>query len=94
MYEFYFSDIASLFREPLPGIFILPDESNYCNVNCIIVGPFDTPYEGGLFNFIVRFGHSYPLQPPRVKFTTTAGGKVRFNPNLYANGKVCLSILG
>lgn len=25
---------------------------------------------------------------------TTGGGKVRFNPNLYANGRVCLSILG
>ena len=25
---------------------------------------------------------------------TTGGGRVRFNPNLYANGKVCLSILG
>src|SRR5437660_876991 len=25
---------------------------------------------------------------------TTGGGRVRFNPNLYADGKVCLSILG
>lgn len=25
---------------------------------------------------------------------TTGGGKVRFNPNLYNNGKVCLSLLG
>jgi hypothetical protein len=25
---------------------------------------------------------------------TTDNGRVRFNPNLYANGKVCLSILG
>lgn len=25
---------------------------------------------------------------------TTGGGKVRFNPNLYKNGKVCLSLLG
>ena len=25
---------------------------------------------------------------------TTGGGTVRFNPNLYANGKVCLSLLG
>lgn len=26
--------------------------------------------------------------------TTTGGGRVRFNPNLYKNGKVCLSLLG
>jgi hypothetical protein len=25
---------------------------------------------------------------------TTGGGRCRFNPNLYAGGKVCLSILG
>jgi len=29
-----------------------------------------------------------------VLVTTTSGGQVRFNPNLYSNGKVCLSILG
>jgi ubiquitin-protein ligase len=26
--------------------------------------------------------------------TTTGSGKIRFNPNLYACGKVCLSLLG
>jgi len=32
--------------------------------------------------------------PPSVKYMTTNGGKFRFNPNLYADGKVCLSLLG
>ncbi len=32
--------------------------------------------------------------PPSVKFLTTGGGSVRVNPNLYADGKVCLSLLG
>ena len=26
-------------------------------------------------------------------FLTTVGGSVRFNPNLYTNGKVCLSVI-
>ena len=30
----------------------------------------------------------------QVQFLTTGGGKVRFNPNLYECGKVCLSLLG
>ena len=30
----------------------------------------------------------------QVQFLTTGGGRVRFNPNLYACGKVCLSLLG
>lgn len=30
----------------------------------------------------------------QVHFLTTGAGRVRFNPNLYACGKVCLSLLG
>ena len=36
----------------------------------------------------------YPQVPPQVCFLTTGGGTVRFNPNLYPCGKVCLSLLG
>jgi baculoviral IAP repeat-containing protein 6 (apollon) len=36
----------------------------------------------------------YPDLPPKVLIRTTGGGSVRFNPNLYAEGKVCLSLLG
>jgi ubiquitin-protein ligase len=36
----------------------------------------------------------YPELPPKVSLLTTSHGRVRFNPNLYANGKVCLSLLG
>ena len=32
--------------------------------------------------------------PPILELLTTGGGGVRFNPNLYADGKVCLSLLG
>jgi hypothetical protein len=34
------------------------------------------------------------LRLPQVQFLTTGGGTVRFNPNLYNCGKVCLSLLG
>lgn len=36
----------------------------------------------------------YPTTAPHVEAKTTNGGRCRFNPNIYANGKVCLSILG
>lgn len=35
----------------------------------------------------------YPEVPPLINIATTGSNTVRFNPNLYANGKVCLSIL-
>ena len=42
---------------------------------------------------MLYFENDYPFTPPKVKFLTYESG-VRFNPNLYTNGKVCLSILG
>ena len=48
----------------------------------------------GLFEFDIFFPNNYPNVPPKCQFLTTGAGSVRFNPNLYADGKVCLSILG
>ena len=42
----------------------------------------------------LQFPEDYPSSAPHIQFLTTNGGKTRFNPNLYSDGKVCLSILG
>ena len=63
-------------------------------VHALVAGPSETPYEGGFFYFVLGLPHDYPNAPPKVRMMTTGGGKVRFNPNLYKDGKVCLSILG
>lgn len=60
----------------------------------MISGPKDTPYENGLFIFHGYFPSGYPNVEPKVLIDTTGLGTVRFNPNLYACGKVCLSLLG
>ena len=89
-----YRDINSLRKDPLPGIYFVPDEKNNCLGYLLLIGPLDTPYEGGFFFFMLAFPDDYPFSPPQVKILNTGGGTVRFNPNLYANGKVCLSILG
>ena len=38
------------------------------------------------------FQDDYPVEPPKVKFCTL-DPNIRFNPNLYTCGKVCLSII-
>jgi ubiquitin-protein ligase len=66
-------------------------------INClkfIISGPENTPYENGLFLFHAFFSSTYPDTEPKVILITTGSGSVRFNPNLYNCGKVCLSLLG
>lgn len=60
----------------------------------MIAGPEGTPYAGGLFEFDCFMPLQYPHVPPLFHLRTTGGGRVRFNPNLYNNGKVCLSLLG
>lgn len=59
----------------------------------LIGGVKDTPYEGGLFKFNLYVPNTYPIVPPRCHFGSSMRN-VRFNPNYYADGKVCLSILG
>lgn len=88
------NDIRNIYTDPVPGILVVPDESEMCLAHALICGPEATPYEGGFFYFLVRFPTNYPIEPPRVRIMTTGGNTVRFNPNLYANGKVCLSTLG
>jgi len=67
----------------------------YLNVfTFFISGPKDTPYENGIFEFHATFPSNYPEGPPQVLIHTTGNNSIRFNPNLYKCGKVCLSLLG
>eukprot|EP00798_Chlamydomonas_sp_ICE-L_P026983 gene26984-8998_t len=60
----------------------------------LIIPSTDTPYSRGYFVFDIYLPPEYPNKPPKVQLLTTEGGRVRFNPNLYNSGKVCLSLLG
>merc|ERR1712013_673612 len=57
--------------------------------NVLIEGPGETPYEGGFFNAILEFPEDFPQKPPVMKFTTPNF----WHPNVYKDGKVCISIL-
>lgn len=70
------------------------DEDRPDVLKALIIGPEGTPYENGCFEFDLLLPATYPEQPPEVLLVTTGGGSVRFNPNLYNCGKVCLSLLG
>ena len=71
-----------------------PPSDRMDKMRALITGPEDTPYYGGCFIFDVYFPDDYPNVPPLMELETTGGGVARFNPNLYADGKVCLSLLG
>jgi len=76
------------------SIFLRYDENNMNKIKFMIIGPKDTPYQDGCYIFDMILPETYPTKHPSVNFLTTGKGTVRFNPNLYNCGKVCLSLLG
>ncbi|KAI9143709.1 ubiquitin-conjugating enzyme/RWD-like protein [Paraphysoderma sedebokerense] len=53
-----------------------------------IPGKTNTPWEGGLYKLTMAIPKEYPSKPPVVRFNPPI-----FHPNVYGDGKVCLSIL-
>lgn len=76
------------------GVFCRVDKEKVDLMKCLVMGASGTPYAHGAFIYDLYFDNAYPNVPPKCQLVTTGGGTVRFNPNLYHNGKVCLSLLG
>ena len=68
------------------------NEDNIYNAQALIWGLPGHHMKKDFISLILIF-QVIILNPPKVKFCTL-DGHVRFNPNLYACGKVCLSIIG
>jgi Ubiquitin-conjugating enzyme len=67
-----------------PGIFIRNIANRPDCIKALIIGPEDTPYHGGIWEFDIFAPANYPAEPPLVNLVTTANGNVQFGPNLYA----------
>ena len=87
-------DITDLQTKSLEshGIYHFFTDDDIYNIKILMIGPKDTPYHNGFYFFSINIPEKYPFVPPIVKYHTQ-GNNVRFNPNLYVNGKVCLSII-
>ena len=87
-------DVKELTTNPLHshGIYYNHSEENMLKGKALIIGSSETPYENGYYLFEFEFPANYPHSPPNVRYCTS-DGVTRFNPNLYVQGKVCLSVL-
>jgi len=87
-------DVKSIIKNPLTenGIYYTHDDEDMLKGYALIIGPSDTPYFGGNYFFEIHYPTNYPHSPPHVVYCTN-GENIRFNPNLYTSGKVCVSIL-
>lgn len=76
------------------GILVRTWESRIDLMRVLIIGPLNTPYELSPFVFDFHFSENFPHSPPLAHFHSWTGGVGRVNPNLYEDGKICLSLLG
>ncbi|XP_040186030.1 (E3-independent) E2 ubiquitin-conjugating enzyme [Rana temporaria] len=83
----------ALLATSLPdGIMVKTFEDRMDLFSAFIKGPTRTPYEDGLFLFDIQLPNIYPAVPPLFRYLSQCSG--RLNPNLYDNGKLCVSLLG
>jgi|TARA_B110000967_G_scaffold209018_1_gene263332 ubiquitin-conjugating enzyme E2 D/E len=58
------------------------------NWQATIIGPDDSPYQGGVFTLNIVFSNEYPFKPPKCTFITKI-----YHPNINSQGGICLDIL-
>lgn len=79
-------------QEEHPDYFVIFKDDNLFEFDAYIIAP-DTIYRYRLVKLHFEIPQDdYPFKPPRVKFIQHTGHRI--HPNLYVEGKVCLSILG
>lgn len=84
-----------ILRSSLPeGVFVRTWESRLDLLRVLIIGPRGTPYELAPFLIDFQFHDSFPTVAPDAYFHSWTNGIGRVNPNLYEDGKICLSLLG
>ncbi|XP_013592104.1 PREDICTED: ubiquitin-conjugating enzyme E2 36-like isoform X1 [Brassica oleracea var. oleracea] len=66
-----------LLSEPAPGISASPSEENMRYFNVMVLGPSQSPYEGGVFKLELFLPEEYPMSAPKVRFLTKI-----YHPNI------------
>ena len=84
-----------ILRSSLPeNVFVRTWDERLDLLRVLIIGPRGTPHELAPFLIDFHMGEEFPAQPPEAYFHSWTNGIGRVNPNLYEDGKICLSLLG
>lgn len=78
-------EFADFARHHEPYIYIkLPDPKDMTVIHFSILGPKDSPFEGGIYHGVMNLPPNYPFRPPTLQMITPNG---RFKTDL----NICLS---
>ncbi|KAK7093587.1 ubiquitin-conjugating enzyme E2 J2-like [Littorina saxatilis] len=78
-------DYMRIIKDPVPYVQAVPLPSNILEWHYIVLGPENTPYEGGIYHGKLIFPREFPFKPPSIYMITPNG---RFK----CNTRLCLSI--
>ncbi|XP_034437304.1 ubiquitin-conjugating enzyme E2-17 kDa-like [Hippoglossus hippoglossus] len=81
-------DLQDIGRDPPANCSAGPIGDDLFHWQSTIMGPADSPFQGGVFFLTIHFPTDYPVKPPLVSFTTKI-----YHPNINSNGSICLDIL-
>lgn len=81
-------EYRQILKEPNYFYSVELDKKDVYTWNVLLIGPPETIFEGGIFKCQFKFPPNYPNKPPEFRFLDKI-----FHPNIFPDGRVCISIL-
>ena len=78
----------SLLKKSPEGVHPIYNEEDPLDIQCDILGPVSTPYEGGVFRVKLEISNDFPQAPPKGICLTKI-----YHPNISERGDICVNIL-
>lgn len=81
-------ELEEITKDPPENCSAGPVNDNIQIWQATIIGPKDSPYEGGIFKLDIYFPDNYPMIKPNIIFRTKI-----FHPNIDRVGNICLDVI-
>ncbi|PVU89720.1 hypothetical protein BB561_005187 [Smittium simulii] len=86
-------ELKDLERDPPSTCSAGPVSDDVFHWQATIMGPSDSPYNGGVFFLSIHFPTDYPFKPPKASIISISFTTRIYHPNINSNGSICLDIL-